>query len=216
MKKMLAVLLVLAMVTAAAAFAAAEGDTPELITVTVFRGSEGEQPAADNRIYRKIEEELGIRFDIRFLTGELDETLVGILSEDTYPDLIDGANSAQILEDAGVLIDLLPYISEDKTPNLYKHLYTDNRIRQLLKEDGKLCVSSRKKAYLQIDEDAEMVYGLIEEYGGILPFDDKASPRTIQQEARLSKNAFKRAVGQQKKNGKIELKEGRIYARGAK
>ena len=80
MKKMLAVLLVLAMVTAAAAFAAAEGDTPELITVTVFRGSEGEQPAADNRIYRKIEEELGIRFDIRFLTGELDETLVGILS----------------------------------------------------------------------------------------------------------------------------------------
>lgn len=140
MKKMLAVLLVLAMVTAAAAYAAAEGDTPELITVTVFRGSEGEQPAADNRIYRKIEEELGIRFDIRFLTGELDETLVGILSEDTYPDLIDGANSAQILEDAGALIDLLPYISEDKTPNLYKHLYTDNRIRQLLKEDGKLYI----------------------------------------------------------------------------
>ena len=138
MKKILAVLLALAMLFAAAALS--ESARPELITVTVFRGSEGEQPAADNRIYRKIEEELGIRFDIRFLTGELDETLVEILSGDTYPDLIDGANSAQILEDAGALIDLMPYISEEKTPNLYKHLYTDNRINQLLKDDGKLYI----------------------------------------------------------------------------
>ena len=126
MKKMLAVLLALALIFGTAAVA--EDGTPELITVTVFRGEAGEQPTADNRIYRKIEEELGIRFDIRFLTGDLDETLLQILSEDTYPDLIDGANSDEILEDAGILIDLLPYISAEKTPNLYKHLYTDNRI----------------------------------------------------------------------------------------
>ena len=138
MKKMLAVLLALAMIFTAAALA--EGDAPELITVTVFRGDPGEQPAADNRIYRKIEEEMGIRFDIRFLTGELDETIIQILSEDIYPDLIDGANSDEILEDAGVLIDLLPYISEEKTPNLYKHLYTDNRISQLVTDDGKLFI----------------------------------------------------------------------------
>ena len=138
MKKILAVLLALAMLFAAAALA--ESDQPELITVTVFRGETGEQPTADNRIYRKIEEELGIRFDIEYLQGELDETLVQKLSEDTYPDLFDGANSAEILEDAGVLIDLLPYISEEKTPNLYKHLYTDNRIRQLVTEDGKLYI----------------------------------------------------------------------------
>ena len=79
-----------------------------------------------------------------------------------------------------------------------------------VKEDGKLSVSSRKKAYLQIDEDAEMVYGLIEEYGGVLPFDDKASPETIQREAGLSKNAFKRAVGHLLKDGKIELADGKI------
>ena len=30
----------------------------DLITVTVFRGDPGEQPAKDNRIYKKIEEEL--------------------------------------------------------------------------------------------------------------------------------------------------------------
>ena len=67
MKKILAVLLALAMLFAAAALA--ESDQPELITVTVFRGETGEQPTADNRIYRKIEEELGIRFDIEYLQG---------------------------------------------------------------------------------------------------------------------------------------------------
>ena len=140
MRKILAVMLVLAMMMTVFSAAAAENSKPELITVTVFRGEPGKQPAADNRIYRKIEEELGIRFEFEFLTGELDETLVRILSEDTYPDLIDGSNSDEILEDAGVLIDLLPYISEEKTPNLYKHLYTDNRISQLVTDDGKLYI----------------------------------------------------------------------------
>ena len=140
MKKSLAVLLALAMFFAAAVPVLGESDSLELITVTVFRGDPGEQPTADNRIYRKIEEELGIRFEIEFLTGDLDETLVQKLSEDVYPDLFDGANSDEILEDAGVLIDLLPYISEEKTPNLYKHLYTENRIRQLVTDDGKLYI----------------------------------------------------------------------------
>ena len=140
MRKILAVMLMLAMLTTVFSAATAEEAKPELITVTVFRGEPGKQPAADNRIYRKIEEELGIRFEIEYLTGELDETLMRILSEDTYPDLIDGSNSDEILEDAGVLIDLLPYISEEKTPNLYKHLYTDNRINQLVTDDGKLYI----------------------------------------------------------------------------
>ena len=101
MRKILAVMLMLAMLTTVFSAAIAEEAKPELITVTVFRGEPGEQPTADNRINRKIEEELGIRFEIEYLTGELDETLMQILSEDTYPDLIDGSNSDEILEDAG-------------------------------------------------------------------------------------------------------------------
>ena len=85
----------------------------------------------------------------------------------------------------------------------------DLRISEV-KEDGKLNVSSRKKAYLQMDEDAQMVFSLIEEQGGVLPFDDKASPEKIQEEAGLSKNAFKRAVGRLLKEGKIELRDGKI------
>ena len=39
-----------------------------------------------------------------------------------------------------MLIDLLPYITEEGTPNLYKHIYTNDRIKQLLTEDGKLYI----------------------------------------------------------------------------
>ena len=112
----------------------------DLITVTVFRGDPGDQPTDDNRIYKKIENELGIRFEFEFLAGDLDETLSLKLADDTYPDLFDGGNSAETLENAGVLIDLLPYISEEKTPNLYKHIYTNDRIKQLLTDDGKLYI----------------------------------------------------------------------------
>ncbi len=74
-------------------------------------------------------------------------------------------------------------------------------------EDGKLDLSVREKAWLQRDEDAEMILGVIGEYGGVLPFTDKASPEIIERELNLSKNAFKRAVGKLLKEGKIEITE---------
>lgn len=80
-----------------------------------------------------------------------------------------------------------------------------------VKEDGKLNVSDRQKAYLQIDEDAKNVLQVIEEFAGVLPFDDKAAPEVIRREFGLSKNAFKRAVGHLLKEGKIEIRERRIY-----
>lgn len=86
----------------------------------------------------------------------------------------------------------------------------DLRVTEV-KEDGKMNVSDRQKAYLQIDEDAESVYSIIEEFAGVLPFDDKASPEVIQREFGLSKNAFKRAVGHLMKDGKVEIRDRRIY-----
>lgn len=80
-----------------------------------------------------------------------------------------------------------------------------------VKEDGKMNLSAHQKAYLQIGEDAVMVMGVIEEFAGVLPFDDKASPQVIEREFGLSKNAFKRAVGHLLKNDQIEIKDGRIY-----
>ena len=79
-----------------------------------------------------------------------------------------------------------------------------------VKEDGKLDLSIRDKAYLQMDEDAEYVMQVIEEFEGVLPFDDRVSPDIIKREFGLSKNAFKRAVGRLLKQGRIEIRDKKI------
>ena len=80
-----------------------------------------------------------------------------------------------------------------------------------MKEDGKLSVTDRQKAYLQMDDDAAQVEKAIREYAGVLPFDDKASPEIILHEFGLSKNAFKRAVGRLLKEGRVKIENGHIY-----
>ena len=98
-----------------------------------------------------------------------------------------------------------------------KGKYRPGKILELrvteVKEDGKMNVSDRKPAYQQINEDAECVFEVINEFAGVLPFDDKATPEVIQREFGLSKAAFKRAVGHLLKEGKIEIKDRRIYAK---
>ena len=79
-----------------------------------------------------------------------------------------------------------------------------------VKPDGKLDLSIRRKAHLQMDEDAEYVMQVIDEFDGVLPFNDKVSPGIIQREFKMSKNAFKRAVGKLYKEGRIEITENRI------
>ena len=76
-----------------------------------------------------------------------------------------------------------------------------------VKEDGKLNLSIREKAYLQIEKDAEKVLQAIDSYDGALPFTDKASPETIKREMQMSKNEFKRAVGYLLKEKKISIGE---------
>lgn len=82
-----------------------------------------------------------------------------------------------------------------------------------VKADGKLDLSLREKTYLQIDEDAEQVMKAIEEFGGVLPFSDKASPEVIKRELSMSKNAFKRAVGRLLKEGRVEITDKSIRKR---
>ena len=98
-----------------------------------------------------------------------------------------------------------------------KGKYRPGKILELrvseVKEDGKMNVTDRQKAYLQINEDAENVMEVINEFAGVLPFDDKASPEVIQREFGLSKGAFKRAIGHLMKEGKVEIKDKRIYAK---
>lgn len=68
------------------------------------------------------------------------------------------------------------------------------RVTQV-KEDGKLSLSVREKAHIQMNADAEKILRLLERYDGTLPFSDKADPELIREKTGMSKNEFKRAVG---------------------
>ncbi|MCR4587177.1 MAG: S1 RNA-binding domain-containing protein [Lachnospiraceae bacterium] len=101
------------------------------------------------------------------------------------------------------------------TRELYgnKQLQVGDRVEARIisvKADGKLDLSIREKAYLQIGEDAEAILRLMEEMGGSLPFTDKADPELIREKTGMSKNEFKRAVGNLLKNGKIRILEDSI------
>ena len=78
------------------------------------------------------------------------------------------------------------------------------RVAQVL-EDGRLTLSVREKAYLQMEKDAAEVLKIIDSYDGVLPFNDKVSPEIIKRETGMRKNEFKRAVGNLLKAGKIEI-----------
>ena len=135
MRKIIAGILAMVMLLSLCSFAVAE---QEPITVTVFRGDPGDQPTEDNKIYKMIEEQFGIKFEIEFLAGDLDETLGTKIAGEDYPDLFDGGNSAEKLINEGALIDLLPYITEEGTPNLYNHI--KDLLPQLVNENGELFI----------------------------------------------------------------------------
>ena len=64
-----------------------------------------------------------------------------------------------------------------------------------VKEDGKLDLSLRQKAYVQMDVDSALILDKLKQAGGSLPYQDKSSAEEIKEEFNLSKAAFKRAIG---------------------
>lgn len=79
-----------------------------------------------------------------------------------------------------------------------------------VKPDGKLDLTMRQPAYIQMEDDANRILTLLDSYGGVLPFTEKATPEVIRRETGLSKAAFKRAVGRLYRERKVVLKEGKI------
>ncbi|MCD8222262.1 MAG: S1-like domain-containing RNA-binding protein [Clostridiales bacterium] len=91
---------------------------------------------------------------------------------------------------------------------MYSHYHPGDVVEARVikvREDGKLDLSPREKAYIQMDTDAALVMQGIEEADGTLPFTDKADPALIQKKFGMSKNAFKRAVGRLLKEKKIRI-----------
>jgi uncharacterized protein len=96
---------------------------------------------------------------------------------------------------------------------IYRKIPVGSRVEARVSEvkgDGKLELSLRDKIPEQMEKDAAKLLQKMEQYGGKLPFSEKASPEQIKEELGMSKAAFKRAVGRLLKRGLIVTGEHEI------
>lgn len=89
----------------------------EPFEISVFIGQSLQQPTPDNKIYKKIKDELGASFNFEFLAGDIDQKLGVMIAGSDYPDMMT-ANTK--LTNAGAFIPLEDLI-EEHAPNLKKH-----------------------------------------------------------------------------------------------
>jgi predicted RNA-binding protein (virulence factor B family) len=76
-----------------------------------------------------------------------------------------------------------------------------------VKEDGKLDLSLRDRAHIQMDKDSEHILLKLEERDGFLPLNDNTDPERIKKELNMSKSGFKRAIGKLYKEGLITIED---------
>lgn len=74
-----------------------------------------------------------------------------------------------------------------------------------VREDGRLDLSTRAKAHLQMDEDSTHILEILSRNNGFLALNDNSTPEDIAKTLKLSKKAFKRAIGKLYKDHKIEI-----------
>lgn len=83
------------------------------------------------------------------------------------------------------------------------------RVKEV-KDDGKLELSLRQRAYLQMDDDSDKILNYLYDNDGIAYLSDKSSPDKIYRVFNMSKSAFKRAIGRLYKNNDIIIYKDRI------
>ena len=83
------------------------------------------------------------------------------------------------------------------------------RVSQVNK-DGRLVLSLKERAYLNIGEDSEIILDLLEDNNGVLNIGDKSSPEEIKEITGMTKSAFKKAVGQLYKERSIKIQPKKI------
>ncbi|MCL6459020.1 MAG: ABC transporter substrate-binding protein [Gorillibacterium sp.] len=90
----------------------------EPLTISVYIGQPGyQQPPSDNKVYKAMQEKLGITFKFDFLTGDSNQKAGVMIAGEDYPDLMT-ANTK--FTDAGAYIPLEDLI-EQFAPNLKQH-----------------------------------------------------------------------------------------------
>ncbi|NMA85062.1 MAG: extracellular solute-binding protein [Epulopiscium sp.] len=87
------------------------------IELSVYINAPGQQPPKDNKVYKLIEEKLGITFNFEFLVGDSKQRFGVMIASGEYPDIINGGTE---LINADAFLPLEELI-ENNAPNLHEH-----------------------------------------------------------------------------------------------
>lgn len=98
---------------------------------------------------------------------------------------------------------------KELTSKVYVGMEVEARVKSV-RTDGKLDLALRKKAYLQIDDDARKIIEYMGKNNGEIGYTDKARPEIIKKDFGMSKNEFKRAIGRLLKERRVIIKENSI------
>ncbi|WP_027091355.1 ABC transporter substrate-binding protein [Cohnella thermotolerans] len=102
----------------ASASAGASGNAKtEPFTISVFYGASGPIPTENNKIYKKIRDELGVTLKEEYLVGDLEQKLGVMIAGGDYPDLITASPKLTAAKAVIPLEDLI----EQYAPNIKKH-----------------------------------------------------------------------------------------------
>ena len=123
MKKSVVALLIVSLL-ATALFAApkkakkAKKGKNKAMNISVFTIQQREQPPADNKTYKWIEDNFGVTFSWDILVGDKDQKIGVLIASGDLPDLVEV--DSEKFQGAGCLQDLKPLV-EEYAPNLRKH-----------------------------------------------------------------------------------------------
>jgi putative aldouronate transport system substrate-binding protein len=90
----------------------------EKMNISVFTIQQREQPPADNKAYKWIEEKFGVTFSWDILVGDKDQKIGLLIASGDVPDLVEV--DSEKFQGAGILRDLKPLL-EKHAPNLMEH-----------------------------------------------------------------------------------------------
>ncbi len=90
----------------------------DALNISIFTIQQREQPPADNRAYKWIEENFGVTFSWDILVGDKDQRIGLLIADGNLPDLVEV--DSEKFQGAGLLRDLKPLV-EQYAPNLKKH-----------------------------------------------------------------------------------------------
>lgn len=95
-----------------------EGEAkPEPFEISIFTNQTGPIPTDDNRIYKKIKDELGVTLKEEYLVGDVEQKLGVMIAGGDYPDMITANTKLTAAKAVIPLEDLI----EQHAPNLKKH-----------------------------------------------------------------------------------------------